>query len=188
MKYKKIKDEIIFWGKRLNDKGLVTAFSGNISSKAEKNHLLVTAHDSYLGCLDYQDIVLIDYQGKIIKGDKSPTSEIVLHTAVHDKFQDAKVVVHSHSPFTTAFFHYYDKLEKFSFESDLYLKGLRVVPQNEINVKDVGPVLSALNSCQVVVLKNHGVVSIGKDFKSAFGLIELLEEQSKANFFLKQNK
>ena len=46
-------------------------------------------------------------------------------------------------------------------------------------------VLSALAESKIVVIKDHGVISIGDNFKEAFGLIELLEEQAKINFFMK---
>jgi putative sterol carrier protein len=39
-----------------------------------------------------------------------------------------------------------------------------------------------------VVLKNHGVVAIGKNFKEAVSLIELLEEQAKVNLMLKSSQ
>ncbi len=185
MNYNQKKKEISYWSKELNNKGLITARNGNISCKAEQERILVTAHDSYLGHLDYKDIILTDLEGKVLKGKKTPTSEMLLHTDIYKRFKDVEVIVHAHPVYATAFFSHYKKLEIFSFESELYLKKLGVIPQDGINVTDTGPVLSALEDNCIVVLKNHGVVSVGKDFKSAFGLIELLEAQAKVNLILR---
>jgi L-fuculose-phosphate aldolase len=185
MKYKNQRKEIIYWAERLSQRRLVTANSGNVSFRLKNDRLLVTAHDSYLGRLQYKDMVITDLEGNPIKNKLIPSSEINLHASIYRRFKAVNAVMHAHSVFTTAFFSSYDSLETFSFEADLYLKGMGLVKQNTINVTEIEPVLSALEKSCIVVLKNHGVVSVGKDFKSAFGLIELLEEQSRVNLLLK---
>ena len=179
MKYAKERKDLIYWACFLNQKGFVTARSGNISFKADSDKALLTSHDCYLGHLEEDEVVLVDMQGKVLEGKKEPTSEKDLHLAIHNKFKDIKAVVHSHSPYTTAFFHYFEKLDIYSFEAKFYLGDIVVIPQETPTVTDLEPVLKALENTNVVVLKNHGVIAIGKDFKEAVSLIELLEEQAK---------
>lgn len=183
--YKKEKKEIVYWASLLNERGFVTARSGNISYKVASYKILLTSHDSYLGHLEENQILLVDLEGKVLKGNLEPTSEKKLHLSIHAKFKDTKVVLHAHSPYTVAFFHYFDKLDIFSFEAKIYLPNLRVIPQNTPTVTDIEPVLNVLENSNIVVLKNHGVVSKGCDFKEAFSLIELLEEQAKVNLLTK---
>jgi len=76
-------------------------------------------------------------------------------------------------------------LDIFSYESRFYLGAVQAIPQYTPTVTDVEPVISALENSSIVVLKNHGVVSVGEDFKSAFGLMEVLEEQAKVNLAVK---
>ena len=184
MKYANEKKEAIYWAKKLNERGFVTARSGNISLKVAEG-LLITSHDCYLGELTNDDILLVDLEGNIIKGDKELTSEKSLHLGIHNKFPRKKVVLHSHSPYTIAFFHYFDKLDIFSFEAKFYLGDVKVVSQATPTVTEIEPVLKELENSNIVVLGQHGVVSIGQDFKEAFSLIELLEEQAKINLILK---
>ncbi|MCP4653390.1 MAG: hypothetical protein GY858_08435 [Candidatus Omnitrophica bacterium] len=175
-----LKKDIVYWSKLLNERGLITARSGNVSCKVGAN-ILITCHDCYLGHLEEDDILLMDLNGNVLEGKRPPSSETQLHLAVHNKFKDISVVLHSHSPFSTAFFHYFNKLDIFSFEAKFYLGDIAVLPQKTPTVTDVGPVVQALEDGNVIVLKNHGVVAMGKDFKESFSLIELLEEQSRVN-------
>jgi len=129
--------------------------------------------------------LLVDLKGNILEGEGELTSEKKMHLDIQNKFKEIKVVLHAHPPYTVGFFNYFKKLNPFSFETKLYLSSLKVIPQKTYLVLNTNPVLKALEKSSIVVLKNHGVVSIGKDFKFSFGLIELLEEQAKINLLLK---
>lgn len=185
MSFKKEKIEIIDWARRLNQKGLITAKSGNISYKVNAEKVLITAHDSYLGYLEEEDILLTDLKGSSPRGAGKVTSEQLMHLSIYSKFEDAKVVLHAHAPFTTAFFHYFSELETFSYETKFYLGKVTVLKQDTPTVTEIEPLLSALEKSNIVVLKHHGVVAMGKSFKEAFSLIELLEEQAKVNLIIK---
>ncbi len=178
-----LKKQIIYWARLLNQRGLVTARSGNISCRAD-DKILMTSHDSYLGQLAEDEIVLVGSDGDVLEGAKQPTSEKPLHLGILGHIDQAQVVIHSHSPFTTAFFHHFKQLDIFSFEAKFYLGDVKVVAQTGPTVTDVDPVIEELMDNNIVVLGDHGVVAIGRDFKSAFSLIELLEEQCKVNLIL----
>lgn len=186
MSFKTEKKEIIYWAKLLNERGFVTARSGNISSKVEEDKILITSHDCYLGHLEEGEIILLNSEGKVLQGEREPTSEKELHITIHRHYKDIKCIVHAHSSFTTAYFHYFDTLDIFSFEVKFYLGSIKVVPQETPTVTDVAGVVTALEDSNIVVLQDHGVVAMGSSFKEAFSLIELLEEQAKVNLLLRQ--
>ncbi len=183
--YDKEKEKIIYWARKLNERGFVTARSGNISLKVDKG-ILITSHDCYLGELMPADILLVDENGRVLEGKREITSEKDLHLKIHKKFPKVQVVLHAHSPYTVAFFYYFDKLDIFSFEAKFYLGSIKVVPQDTPTVTEIEPVLRELENSNIVVLGRHGVVSVGRDFKETFSLIELLEEQAKVNLLIKR--
>lgn len=185
MNFRRKKEELIYWAQLLNQRGFITARSGNVSCRVENNNILITAHDSYLGYLEEEDILLVDLEGKILEGIREITSEKLLHLSLYKDNPEANVVLHTHSPFSTAFYHYYDKLDVFSFEAQFYLGEIPVIEQKTPTVTEIKDVIQALGKSNIIVLKNHGVVAIGKSFKEAFSLIELLEEQAKVNLFIK---
>lgn len=176
------KEQMIYWAQLLNQKSLVTARSGNISTKRDDGSILMTCHDSYLGQLEEEELVAVDaLTAKVLEGDRKPTSEKDLHLSIYQAFDDVSAVVHAHSPNSVAFFDCYDSLFCTSFEAELYLGEVPVVEQNSPTVMDVEPVVDALRKNKIVVLGRHGVVAIGKDLKEAFSLVEVLEEQAKVN-------
>lgn len=185
MSYLKEKKELIYWAHLLNQKGFVSARSGNISYRLADDKLLITAHNCYLGHLEDKDILLVDLKGNILEREGELTSEKKLHLDIQNKFKEAKVVLHTHPPYTVAFFHFFKELDIYSFEARFYLSSLKVIPQETPTVIDTQPILESLEASNIVVLKDHGVVAMGEDFRSAFGLIELLEEQAKVGLLLK---
>ncbi len=55
------------------------------------------------GDLEPADICLSDLEGKILAGDRSRTSELLLHLEIYKANPQARAVVHCHPPYATAF-------------------------------------------------------------------------------------
>ena len=115
MSYEQEKEEIIFWGGQLHQRGLLCGSSGNIS-KCINDKILITAHNAYLGFLEKEDILVIDKEGNVLEGSKKPTSELALHLVIHKTFKEKPIVIHAHSPWTVYYFHYFDTLTPITFE------------------------------------------------------------------------
>ena len=78
----KYKQDICEIGKRLYNRELVAANDGNISIKVEENKVLITPTMVSKGYMVEDDIILIDYDGNGLMGNKKPSSEYLLHTTV----------------------------------------------------------------------------------------------------------
>jgi ribulose-5-phosphate 4-epimerase/fuculose-1-phosphate aldolase/putative sterol carrier protein len=188
MSLEKDKKEFLYWAHLLYERGLVAGRSGNMSARIGAQKTLLTVTNCYLGMLKSSQIAVVDPNGRIIQGTRSCklTSEKDLHLGILKKFPEAKVVIHAHPIHALAFFHYFPRLDIFSFESRFNLGKVPVVPQSTPTVTDIKLVLTALENNNIVVLKDHGVVVMGADFASSFALIELLEEQAKINLVLQK--
>jgi len=173
-----IKDKIILKGKRLYDQGLVVANSGNISAKLDSESILLTASQTHLGNLDYDSIIKVNLNSNASEGKKVPSSELPLHSLVYKNFND-KVVIHCHPPLINGYFSVKESLRALTFETDFYLGKVPVIPQSTPTVTEPEPVIEALKSNNIVVLKNHGVIAKADDFQGAINLIEALEEAIK---------
>ncbi|MEW5759000.1 MAG: class II aldolase/adducin family protein [Candidatus Omnitrophota bacterium] len=169
-----IKQNIIRIGSLLWGKNLVCGRSGNISAK-DNDSVFITTHDSSLGELFDNDIAKINLSGELLDGKKNPTSELSLHLGIYKNI-DTNCVVHSHSPKVVAYFSVNDKITPLTFETKLYVGDVPVIEQLTPTVSDINPVIEALKKSNIVVLKNHGVVAIGKTLKDAFYLIQILDE------------
>lgn len=167
--------EIINTGRRLYQVGLCVAKSGNISAKLDSENILITATGTFLGDLKDEDIVKVDLNTLNSDAIKKPSSELALHSLVYKNFP-AKVVVHAHPPLINGYFALNKSLKALTFETKFYLGEVPVVEQDTPTVTKPQAVIEALKTNNLVVLKNHGVISMGEKFEDALSLIEALEE------------
>jgi len=173
-----IKDKIILKGKRLYDQGLVVVNSGNISARLDSENILLTASQTHLGNLNYDSIVKVNIDTNSSEDKKTPSSELPLHSLVYKNFKDT-VVIHCHPPLINGYFSVKNSLKALTFETDFYLGKVPVIAQSTPTVTEPEPVIEALKSNNIVVLKNHGVIAKAYDFQEALNLIEALEEAIK---------
>ena len=174
MSFEKEKEEIRFWGSQLHLRGINYGRSGNISKRVG-DKILITAHESYLGFLDENDILVMNKDGTIIEGEKDPTSEMPFHLSIYGHFPQKYVVIHAHPPYTVHYFHHYETLVPITLEERVYLGKVSTIAQKTPTITDLDAVHQALGNNDIVAIKDHGVVAIGADFKYTFSLIELLE-------------
>ena len=174
-----LKNKIIDTAKLLWDKGLVTGFNGNISARVDADTILITATGTCLGYLKPTDIVTLNLKTGDVIGEGKASSEKFMHTEVYKNFPDIKAVVHTHPTYTNGFFLSNETLEPKTFEAKFYLGTVKSVPQSTPSVTAMEPVVKELKVSNIVVLRNHGVVAMGKDLFYAFVLIQELEEQTK---------
>ena len=177
-----LKKNIMSIGRLLWEKELVTGLNGNISLRVDNERLLLTAHGTCLGLLAEEDILLVDLQGNLLEDQEgSVSTEKLLHTDVYQKFPETTAIVHTHTAYTNAFFLKNETFVPAIFESKFYLGEVQSVAQLTPAVTDVKPILEVLKNNNIVALKNHGVVAIGKDLFDCFLLIQALEDGIKVD-------
>lgn len=175
---KQLKAQIIETGKLLWDKDLVTGLNGNISARVEKEIILLTGHGTCLGRLAEEDLLLVDLDGNLLEGGKIST-ERLLHTDIYRSFPDVQAIVHTHTTYTNAFFSVHKSFSPSTYEAKFYLGQVESVEQLTPSVTDTVPVVAALKKNNITVLRNHGVVAMGKTLFDSFLLIQGLEEAVK---------
>ncbi|MCM8779836.1 MAG: class II aldolase/adducin family protein [Candidatus Omnitrophica bacterium] len=169
-----IRNEIIEIGKKLYALRLVVARSGNLSARLDENNILITATGACLGSLTADEVLKSDLD----KPSEGVTSEFPLHSLVYKNFPN-KVIIHCHPTLINAYFAAYKSIKPLTFETRLYVGNIPVVEQDTPTVTKPELVIEALKSNNIVVLKNHGVISIADKFSDALYLIEALEEAVK---------
>lgn len=173
-----LKRELIETGKLIWDKNLVAGCSGNLSCRVDEQNFLLTCHDSCMGFLTEKDFCRLDLNGKVIEGG-NPSFEDKLHAAIYAGLPKTQAIIHTHTTYINAYFAANEEFVPFTFETKLYIGSIRAVPQTTPKVTEVAPVVEALKKNQIAVLQNHGVVAMADNLKSAFFLIQTLEEAVK---------
>ncbi len=84
------------------ERGYNVSIDGNLSVRLSERELLMTPSGCHLGFLQPDDLIVTDLTGRLLRGERKPTSEYRLHTALHASRPDARCVIHVHSPFAVA--------------------------------------------------------------------------------------
>ncbi|MDD3345221.1 MAG: class II aldolase/adducin family protein [Candidatus Omnitrophica bacterium] len=171
--------EIIETGKQLHLAGLAVAKSGNLSVRVSEKHILITSSGSSLGRLTEKDVIKVDLSADSLMPDIKPSSELPLHSLIYRNFP-SKVILHCHPPLINGYFAVVKTLKAMSFETKFYLGDIPVIDQDTPTVTVPGPVIAALKSSNLVVLRNHGVIAIADKFVDALDVTEALEEAVKS--------
>ena len=184
MEYKdSSKNDILYWSKRLYQKGMSPATSGNISVKTSKG-ILISASGTCLNDMDENDIILIDYNGTVLAGNKKPSSEKIMHSAIYTQRDDINAIIHCHCPVITAFAVAGVEIKKPILpDFALIYESIPLVPYycpSSIELADaVGKYFENNN---VVLLKNHGVVVGANTLQNAFYQLESIRAYCETYF------
>ena len=85
-----LKSEIIEYGRLAGIKNFTPGYSGNISARFG-DKILITASGTANGYLKNDDLVIMDFDGNLIEGDKKPSSEKMLHAQFYRQREDVKL-------------------------------------------------------------------------------------------------
>ena len=168
-------------GRRLYEKGLVTATDGNLSCRLDDGTIVVTASGTALGRLDTNDFVVLSPDGDIVSGTRKPSSEYLMHLAVYRHRPDINAVCHAHPPYATASAVTGNGLpsgilpEIVLFVGDIPLTAY-APPGTDAVPKALLPFLA---DHQAFLLRNHGVLTIGADIEQAYNRMEAVEHYAR---------
>ena len=159
---REIIDEIIRIGIQMDQKGMVNAFEGNLSIKDRETGLLyITPSGKRKIELTPDMIAVLDEDGKQIAGRFKPSSELPMHTHSYLMRPDVNAVIHCHSPYLTAYAICNKPVVCRAYAEFMMLAG-----------DMMGPFLKNHN---IVLLGNHGPLSVGPDLATAFNRMDSSE-------------
>lgn len=176
--FEKERNEIVEYGKKLVADHLTPGTSGNISIyDAEKKLMIISP--SGIGYLETkpEDIVVMELDGKIVEGDKKPSSEWGLHATMYKTKPEARGVVHTHSLYCTVLSVLHEPIRASHYVvADC---GSTQVPCAEYQtfgtMELAQSAAKAMGESNAVILANHGMLAVGKSLKSAYALASGME-------------
>ena len=165
--------------RRLYERGLVSGVGGNASVRLPSgNQILITPSKYFKGGVAEGDLVRVSLQGKVISKGK-PSSELATHLEAYRLRKDVKAVVHGHPPTAVALVTAGVSIPVMTPEHAVMVRKLKVVGFAAPGEAGAKAVRSALRSCDVVGIRNHGFFSLGNDLHDAASRLEVLEESAK---------
>lgn len=176
-----IKKEIVFYAKLLDAKGLVNPLEGNISIyDRTSNKLYITPSGTRKSLLTEDDIAILQ-NGQQIAGNLKRSSEYLLHEAALKARPDCNAVVHTHASYLTAFA-YCNKDIKLRCSSTfaLLFEDIPCLPFGQPGTKDIANgIEEAIKEHDLILLGNHGCLSVAPTLEKAIAILEAGEEVMK---------
>ena len=159
--------------------GWVAANDGNVSVKLGDGTFLATPTGISKSFITPEKIVHIDKEGTIIEanGDYRPSSEIKMHLRCYQEREDVGAVLHAHPPVATGYAVANVPLDEYSMiETVIAIGSIPVTPYGTPSTYEVPEAIAPyLGEHDVVLLQNHGALSVGADLLTAYYRMETLE-------------
>ncbi len=188
MLLEKYEQEVIETARQMLRCGLVTATWGNVSVRPGTEEILVITPSGmdYAG-LGHADMVALDFSGRVLKGERKPSSEYRLHCKIYRERPDVLAIVHTHSVFASAFAAARTPIPVITEElaqinggpvkvADYHLPGTPELAQS---------CTRALGSRSAVLLANHGLVGTAPTLAEALKVCQIVEKTAQITLYAK---
>ena len=152
--YEKERQQIIDVGIALDRYRLISLSGGNVSMRID-GHILVTPSGMSYETLVPADVVVMSPQGKVVEGERRPSVDTVALLHIFNNMPEVNAVIQTHQPYATAVGLVMDELPAFC------------------TVQYIG-------DRRAVILRNHGVVTVGPTLKDALYAAVYLEDASRS--------
>nr|WP_322509319.1 L-ribulose-5-phosphate 4-epimerase [Anaerolinea sp.] len=177
-----LREELLYLHLQLPKNGLVTWTSGNVSVRdVSTGWVLIKPSGVFYENLHPEDFILLDLDGNILEGSLKPSSDTASHLYIYRHRPDVNGIVHTHSPYATAFaavgkaIPVYLTAQADEFGGAIPCAGLGLIGGEEIGKL----VVETIGTSPGCLLQNHGVFTIGKDGISAVKAAVMIEDIAK---------
>ena len=163
---------------------------GHVSARIEASeHVWMKPHTLGLEEVRPHDVIRIDLDGNKLAGELPRHMEFPIHTEVYRRRQDVRCVVHTHPPYATAFSAVDEPLRPVNHEGTLFAPSLpRFVLTSDLIVTPAlgQAVAGCLGESNGLLLKNHGIVVVGRSVAEACVTAIVLEKAAHMQLLARQ--
>src|SRR6187399_1065802 len=176
-----LRAEIVEAGRRMYSRGYVASNDGNISARLGDTRLITTPKSVSKGFMTPDMMVIVDYEGKKVSGDRDPSSELPMHLEVYRNRQDVGAVCHAHPPLATGFAVAGIPLTRAVLAEVITTLGS--IPIAEYGTPSTQELPDAvrkyIKAHDGMLLANHGALTVGTDLYAAYYKMETIEHFAK---------
>lgn len=159
--------------------GWVAANDGNLSVKLPNGNFLATPTGISKSFITPEKLVVIDGAGHILEAEKGyrPSSEIKMHLRCYREREDVGAVLHAHPPTATGYAVAHVPLDRYTMiETVAAIGSIPVTPYGTPSTYEVPDAIAPyLQEHDVLLLANHGALTVGSDALTAYYRMETLE-------------
>ena len=157
----------------------VAANDGNLSVKLPDGNFLATPTGISKSFITPEKLVIIDKEGKVLEAENGyrPSSEIKMHLRCYQERDDVGAVLHAHPPTATGYAVAHVPLDRYTMiETVAAIGSIPVTPYGTPSTYEVPDAIAPyLQEHDVLLLANHGALTVGADAITAYYRMETLE-------------
>jgi L-fuculose-phosphate aldolase len=179
-KFKEQRKEVAKFMRRLYRNGLTTTSGGNISLRVSDDRIVITPSATDKGEMHWSEVGVMSVDGENLTPDLKPSIESEMHLSIFRK-RDVKAIVHAHPVFATSFTAMKRKIDtNLTAEACAILGDPLFVSYALMGTKELAEIVSDnISRSDILLLENHGILSVGSNLLQAFDRIEVLENAAK---------
>lgn len=183
LKYMEVREQICDVCHKMWQLGWVAANDGNVSVKLDDGTFLATPTGISKSFITPEKLVHIDENGEILDGPEGakPSSEIKMHLRCYKEREDVGAVVHAHPPTATGYAVAHLDMDRYTMiETVIAIGSIPVTPYGTPSTYEVPDAIAPyLQEHDVLLLENHGALTVGADLITAYYRMETLELYAK---------
>jgi L-fuculose-phosphate aldolase len=190
---RRLRKELSEYSRRSFHRGLISGTGGNISVRIpDTDRVLITASGVSLGDVEPESNLLVNLGGTVLESPPGliPSKETSFHLVVYQLRPDIGALVHVHPPYATAYSNKGRPLPLVTVSSRANLKEVPCIECASAGSKElcdfVRGGIQEHPMIRAMLMKEHGILTLGTDLKMAFYLADLVEDTAKIAFIADQ--
>jgi len=179
MRLESIRKDLVLLHEELPRNGLVVWTGGNVSARDPETGLVAIKPSGVrYGELTPESMVVVDLDGQVVEGELKPSSDTVSHLYIYRHRPDVNGVAHTHSRYATAFaavgrpIPVYLTAQADEFGGEIPCAGFAFIGDDSIG----SLVVEGIGRSSAILLKNHGVFTIGRSAQAAVKSAVMVED------------
>lgn len=186
-----LRQQIIDTCLTLRAQGYMFGTWGNVSVRLDDGNILITPSKLDYAVMKPEDLPVIAPDGRIVSGDRLPTSEREIHRGMLNARPDMTAVIHTHSPYAMACCALDYGIPVFSEEMcQLFGGPVRLSEEfvpSDAHVALGEMVCKSFGQDNVLLIRNHGPIVLGRSLEEAFVTCQVLEKTAQIYLNLLQS-
>src|SRR5688572_10886509 len=176
-----LRADIVEVGRRMYAREYTDSNAGNISARLGTECLVMTPKSVSKGFMTPDMMCITDMTGRKLRGDRDPSSEMLMHLEVYRQRPDVQAVVHAHPPTATGFAVAGIPLDRAVLAEVLTTLGSIPIADYATPSTQELPeaVRKYIRAHDGMLLANHGALTVGAVLFSAYFKMETVEHFAK---------
>jgi len=184
-----LRQEVCRLNLELPKNNLVAWTSGNVSGRDPETNLVVIKPSGVMyDDLTPEKMVIVNLGGDTIEGRLKPSVDTATHLYIYRERIDVGGIVHTHSTFATAFAAIGRPIPPYlTAICDEFGSSIPVGDFAPIGGEEIGrEVVHSIGNSIAILMKNHGVFTIGKTPQAAVKAAVMVEDAARTMFYAYQ--